>query len=125
MNGFQMVVMPIILLLLIERVVAFFRRRSPRKVVFFWGLIWLVAGTCVAWPSLTSTIARASGIKRGADLVFYCAILFMFLGFSLAYLRIRKLEAALTKLVRHIAVTNPIVPEVHSSNNDPASDKEI
>ncbi len=110
MNGFQIVVLPIITILFIERVVALLRGRGLRRSALFWAAIWLAAGVAIAWPGLTSSIARMSGVNRGADLVFYFAILFMFAGFFMSYLRMRRLESEITQLVRHIALTNPQRP---------------
>jgi small membrane protein len=44
------------------------------------------------------------GIGRGADLVFYCGILAMLVGFLLFYIRYRRVEEEITLLVRHIAL---------------------
>jgi len=50
------------------------------------------------------------GIERGADFVFYCAILMMFVGFFLMYSRMRRMESSLTKLVRQLAIASPVCP---------------
>lgn len=69
-----------------------------------WLLLWMSAGIAIARPELTVAGARAVGIARGADLVFYCAILAMFVGFFAVFARMRRLEGALTVLVRDLAI---------------------
>jgi hypothetical protein len=66
----------------------------------------LFGGIAVAFPDATSAIARPLGIARGADLVFYLAILFMLVGFYMMYVRLRRLDANITQLVRHLAIQN-------------------
>jgi hypothetical protein len=69
-------------------------------------LVWSAAAIAIALPDLTSLVANAVGIHRGADLVFYLAILggvgvcFYF------YQRSRQLEIMVTELVRREAVRN-------------------
>ena len=60
-------------------------------------------------------MAQPLGIARGADLVFYCAILAMFIGFFMVYVRLRRLETTLTKLTRHLALQNPLPPNGNPS----------
>lgn len=44
------------------------------------------------------------GIGRGADLVFYCAVLAIMVRFWMVYIRLRRLRQEITLLVRHLAV---------------------
>ena len=62
------------------------------------------AATAILKPDITIVIAMALGIGRGADLVFYFGILATAIGFFLFFLRFKKLETDITKIVRHIAV---------------------
>lgn len=115
MNAFQIVSLPILAFLFIGSVVSILRGRGPQAVGFFWAAVWLAAGACIAVPELTRALAKPLGIARGADLVFYCAILAMFIGFFMVYVRLRRLETTLTKLARHLALQNPLPPEGHTS----------
>ena len=47
----------------------------------------------------------------GADLVFYCAILGTFAGFFVMFLRFRRLERDLTRIVRQVAIRGAIDSE--------------
>jgi hypothetical protein len=106
LNVFQIIVLPIMAFLFVERAAAVARGKIPRRVAFFWMCVWLFGGIAVAFPDATSAIARPLGIARGADLVFYLAILFMLVGFYMMYVRLRRLDANITQLVRHLAIQN-------------------
>ncbi|MEK7731822.1 MAG: DUF2304 family protein, partial [Planctomycetota bacterium] len=41
---------------------------------------------------------------RGADLVLYCAVIVMLIGFFMVYARLRRLRRDLTLLSRHLAI---------------------
>jgi hypothetical protein len=69
---------------------------------------WLAAATFIAFPASTTTIARGLGIGRGADLILYLAIL-AGMGASLYfYVRFRRVELALTGLMRREALRTAI-----------------
>jgi small membrane protein len=70
-----------------------------------WILLWIAASVAVLRPSITVTLAHFLGIGRGADLVFYCGILGMLIGFFALYVRMKRLEHDITKLVRRIAIS--------------------
>jgi hypothetical protein len=119
MNAFQMIVLPIVAILFIERIVAMVRGRAGRRTAFFWSLLWFLAGVSVAWPGMTKALAAKVGIGRGADLVTYCAVLIMFVGFFMTYTRLRRVEANLTRLVRHIAIQDAIIADAPPASRPP------
>ena len=80
------------------------RRRLAPRVGLAWGLLWIAAAVAIARPELTAAVARALGIGRGADLVLYFAILGMVFGFFAVYVRLRRIESDLTKIVRELAI---------------------
>ena len=80
------------------------RRRIAPRVGFGWGLLWIAAAIAIARPSITAAIAHFLGIGRGADLVLYIAILAMVFGFFAVYVRLRRIESELTKVVRELAI---------------------
>ncbi len=67
-------------------------------------LVSLAAAVATIWPELTMKLANALGIGRGADLIFYCAVLAMLIGFWMTYIRLRHLRREITLLVRQIAI---------------------
>ena len=80
------------------------RRVITPRIGFAWGLLWIAAAVAIAKPELTATVARLLGIGRGTDLVLYVAILFMIFGFFAVYVRLRRVESDLTKVVRELAI---------------------
>lgn len=74
------------------------------RTAFAWCALWIVASIAILRPSITVGIAHFLGIGRGADLVFYCGILGMLVGFFLVYVRMKRLESQITRLVRAIAI---------------------
>ena len=55
----------------------------------------------VLFPETTTEIAHWVGVSRGADLLFYSAILFLFFLILKLYSRLRKIEQKFTELVRN------------------------
>ena len=65
----------------------------------------------VWFPDQSNRIAHLVGVGRGADLILYCWIMVTLIIILNLYLKTRRLEAAITKLVRHIAVREAKSPE--------------
>ena len=55
-------------------------------------------------PDWSTDAARLLGISRGVDLLFYISHLALFLLAFLTFLKLRRLEVRLTKLVRQLAL---------------------
>jgi small membrane protein len=87
------------------------RRVIAPRIGFAWGVLWIAAAVAIAKPELTGVVARALGIGRGTDLVLYFAILFMIFGFFAVYVRLRRIESDMTKLVRELAVRSASEPD--------------
>ena len=116
MNLFQILALAVVAILLLVSVTAVFRGSVARRDAILWTLVWLAAGVAIVRPDLTRVVAKALGIGRGADLVFYCAVVVMMVGFLMTYSRLRQLRRELTLVVRHMAkrdaVVNPSSDEV-------------
>jgi small membrane protein len=104
MNVFQAVSLGVCALLVALTAASVLRRRLARGAGAAWILIWLLAGLAIARPQLTVLAARAVGIHRGADLVVYLAILAALIGFFAVFARLRRLDDAITRIVRHLAI---------------------
>jgi len=100
---FQQTALVVVGLLFLGSVVALIKGWANRREGLIWSAVWLAAGVAVLWPRITSKIARGLGIGRGADLVFYCAVIVMMIGFWLVYIRLRRVRREITLLVRHLA----------------------
>jgi hypothetical protein len=56
------------------------------------------------FPDLTSRVAQAVGVGRGADVVVYLAVILLFYVIFRIYLRLDRMERDITVLVRRLAV---------------------
>lgn len=105
---FQILALSGLVLLVIITIVATLRGSIGRRGAVVWLLVWIAAGIAIAWPMLTARIARLLGIGRGTDLVLYCAVVVMLVGFLMVYARLRRLRRELTLLVRHLAIEEAV-----------------
>jgi hypothetical protein len=104
MNLFQVIALSVLLVLLATSVLAVSKKWTTRGSGFAWAALWILAGVVVAKPDLTFKLAGPLGIHRGADLVVYCALLGMMVGFFMVYARLRRLRHDVTALTRHLAI---------------------
>jgi len=111
MSVFQYLALTVLLLLSISTLRAGIRGRVRRRIVAFWLLVWITTGVFAAWPHGTLIVARAVGIGRGTDLVLYSFVFVVLIGFFYIYSRFRRVERDLTRLVRELAVRDPILPK--------------
>jgi hypothetical protein len=104
MNLFQILAVAVVTGLLALSIVAMARGWATRREGLVWAFVWLCTGVAIARPDLTVLVAGALGIGRGADLVLYCAVIVMLIGFFMVYARLRRLRRDLTLLTRHLAI---------------------
>jgi hypothetical protein len=110
MNGFQYLVGALLVLLVVITLRAGVRGGIRKRIASFWILVWISAGVATIWPRSTVLVARSLGIGRGADLILYCSVFAMLIGFFYIYVRFRRLDRALTLLVRQLAIENALTP---------------
>ena len=108
MNLFQTLALIAIAALFVLTLVAAVRGWATRRDALLWALLWLVAGVAIMWPGVTKVIANALGIGRGADLVLYCAVVVMMIGFLMVYVRLRRIRREMTLLVRELAIRDAV-----------------
>jgi hypothetical protein len=122
MNGFQLLGISLLGCLTVLTLGAAARRRLTPLAAAAWSALWIGAALAIARPNSTIVVAHALGIQRGADLVMYCAILSGLGAFFSTFLRLRRLEAELTLVVRELALHEaagqhePPVPSPHSAS---------
>ncbi len=119
MNLFQILALAVVGLLLLVRVTGVLRGSVARRDGILWTLVWLAAGVAIVRPGITRVVAKALGIDRGADLVLYCAVLVMMIGFLMTYSRLRRIQRELTLVVRHIAKREAVVNSSPAEDNAP------
>ncbi len=92
-------------LYVIQRV---FRQYRAHKAQLSWFLLWFLFSVVVIIvafnPGLTDRFASLVGIGRGADLVVYTSLTILFVAMLSHMVRLRRLDAELTELVRKIAL---------------------
>ena len=104
MTAFQLVTLPLLAALVLATAIQIGRRRLARRFGIAWVALWIAAAVSIADPLILVRIAHFLGIGRGADLVLYLSILFTFVAFFLTYLRFRRVDEQLTRIVRHLAI---------------------
>ncbi len=104
MTTFQIVLVSFFGILFFASLWGSTRRLRANKERFGWSILWGLGMIVSARPDITTAAADVFGIGRGADLVFYCGIVVMIVGFLMSYARMRRLRRDVTLLVRHIAV---------------------
>jgi len=114
-TNFQTIGLTIAAILVAATFAAAAARAINRRAALVWIAVWIAAAAAIARPALTMTVAHFLGIGRGADLVFYCAILFMLIAFFYVYLRFKRLEREITTIVRHLALRDEEAAEAASA----------
>jgi hypothetical protein len=104
MTLFQIILLVVDGLLLVMVPAAITRRWVSFGAGLLWAAVCLLAGVAVAIPESTKIAARALGVQRGADLVIYCSIVVMMIGFLMTYTRLRALRREVTLLTRELAI---------------------
>lgn len=77
------------------------RLRSTLLDVLLIGIFIIVGTLLVLFPEYSNKIAHWAGVGRGADLLFYLSILFLFFLILKLYSRLRKMEQNFTEIVRN------------------------
>lgn len=104
MTTFQIVTLPLLAVMVLATVIQIGRRRLAARFGVAWIALWIAAAMAIANPDVLVRIAHFLGIGRGADLVLYLSILFTFVAFFVTYLRFRRIDEQMTKIVRHLAI---------------------
>ncbi|MBN1656025.1 MAG: DUF2304 domain-containing protein [Deltaproteobacteria bacterium] len=110
MTMFQQIGLALMAIMMAMSIYAIVRRRGRLRVSIFWLLLWGTAAAVLIRPELAVETARAMGIGRGADLIFYCNVLLTLIGFFTIYLRQRRIEHHITLLVRELALARSSNP---------------
>lgn len=89
----------------LSRTIVRWRNRTISKgELFLWLGVWLFLGLVVLVPDLSTVVANAMGIGRGADFVLYVAVALLFYLVFRTYVVIERLEQQITQLVRQLAL---------------------
>jgi len=83
------------------------RRQGPGWLSLLAILVGSLGAITIFDPEITTRVAQAVGIARGADLLIYLVALAFFGSWFYFYQRIRSLSNAVTMLVREMAIRDP------------------
>jgi len=122
MSPFQIAALLFLAVVFVATVAAAVKGAVARRDGFIWAVIWIIAAVAIAFPELTTLVANALGIGRGANLVLYCSVVLMLVGFLMVYARLRRLRHEVTLLVRRLAIRDAMeAPRV--AEDDPGTEK--
>ncbi len=74
-------------------------------------LLFVTAVVAILFPDLTTRVANAVGVGRGADLLIYLFVLAAVFAFIVLNARIMRLEDNITELVRELALARARKPD--------------
>ena len=104
MKPAQLLLLPFVLAALAKVIHSYHQRRMPTPDFVFGSLVWIGTASVIIFPDATSWLAHLLGIGRGADLIIYTSLLISFYLIFRIYLALARLEQAITKVVRAIAL---------------------
>ena len=91
------------------------KNRSSLKMLLM-AIVSLGIGLAI-FPDYSHIIARSLGVGRGADLIFYMAIVGLSASCLLLYLKIIHLEQKITDLSRNIALSQAMLEHTPTDNS--------
>lgn len=103
MRLFQLVAIPLMVVMLLVSARNLFQR-ARFLVSLAWMVLWIAGLLAVIYPDETTEIAKLVGIRRGADLLIYSAVLAFIVGFYVVSLRLRQMSREITLLTREVAL---------------------
>lgn len=84
-----------------------FRQKAVNtRELGLWLIFWLVVSGAIIWPQKTDMVARWAGVGRGADLLVYVSILFLFYAFFRLSVNDKKKQQEITDLTRALTLKN-------------------
>lgn len=108
MTLFQWVVAPLLTATAILCLVRVRRGSLRRFRGLVWTAVWLGGAYLVLRPGVSTSIGSFFGIGRGADFLFYLAVVSGLYALLALYARVRRLETALTDLARDEAIRGAV-----------------
>lgn len=104
MRLFQLIAVPLIAVMLLVSIRSVVKVPARLVASLFWVVLWIAALFAVIYPDTTTELAKTLGIRRGADLLVYSAVLSFIVGFYLVSLRLRQMSREITLLTREVAL---------------------
>jgi hypothetical protein len=100
-------ILAIIVIFIFWQTVKKFRERSiSLREFLFWVIFWAAIAVVILLPQATIFLANYLGVGRGADLVIYASLIFVFYMIFRLFVRQEKIERDISKIVEEIAKKN-------------------
>ncbi len=117
LNVFQIIALGVLLALFATTIFGAVRHWLGRGEAILASMVWIAGIVAVLWPEATTNLARAVGIRRGADLLLYCGSVVAMVGFLMTYIRLRRLRRDVTLLTRNMAIRDAHISEPTASGD--------
>jgi hypothetical protein len=113
-----MLIQLILVSVLLVALVTVLHQRSLGKIFrAVSGALILVACYVITFPSVTNRIAALAGVGRGADLIIYLCMAVGAYLLMLLYIRLKKNELNLARLVQHLALETHRLEKLETGDN--------
>lgn len=100
----QVILLAFLVFAVLRTVERYRNRAIPARWFIFWILFWGAVAVAVLVPKTTEYLARAVGVGRGVDAVLYLAVVTVFYLVFRLFVRMERMEADITKIVRELAL---------------------
>jgi hypothetical protein len=102
----QIILLIFIAFAIVSIIIRFKERTLSPLWATLWVIFWLAAAFVVIYPATTSELAKLVGVTRGADLIIYFSLMFLFFIIFRMQIKIEKIEREITKIVQDKALKN-------------------
>lgn len=99
----QYVLILVIIFILLQTLAKFRAKNIGFREFLFWVIFWLAVGAVILMPKATIFLANYLGVGRGADLVVYASLIFVFYMIFRIFSRQNKIEKDISKIVEEVA----------------------
>ncbi|MFC1612292.1 DUF2304 domain-containing protein [Patescibacteria group bacterium] len=99
----QYILLIVLFFILVQTVRKFKAQKISLREFLLWFIFWIAVGAVIALPQITSFLAEKLGVGRGADLVVYGSLIFVFYMIFRLFVRQQKMEREISKVVEEIA----------------------
>lgn len=102
----QYVLILVIVCILWQTFKKFRTKNISLREFLFWLVFWMAVAVAILMPKFTVFLANYLGVGRGADLVVYASLIFVFYMIFRIFSRQNKIEKDISKIVEEIAKRN-------------------
>ncbi|MFA5133798.1 MAG: DUF2304 domain-containing protein [Patescibacteria group bacterium] len=99
----QYILIIAIILIELQTIRKFRSNIVSRREFLFWSSLWVAIGVVVLLPQITVFLANYLGVGRGADLVVYASLIFVFYMIFRIFARQERMEKNISKIIEEIA----------------------